>query len=141
MTLSRSEQILAAFEAAAAGTPGLGNRIYRDREQAIARNELHALVIEPGGETDEILTTTETITTQLVINADLFIQGAPLSTVADPIRVALHNRIMTNTTLLALVISIYPRSRDWEPEVRDLGAVRIRYTATYRNNLIDLTLP
>ena len=141
MTLSRSEQILTAFAAAAVGTSGLGNRIYRDREQAIARGEMPALVIEPGTETDDILTTTETITSHLVINADLFINGAPLSTVADPIRVALHSRIMTNATLLALVISIYPQSREWEPEVRDLGAVRIRYIATYRNNLVDLTLP
>jgi len=141
MTASRCEQILTAFASAAAGTTGLGSRIYRDREQAIARGEMPALVIEPATETDDITTTTETITTSLVINADLFINGAPLRTVSDPIRVDLHRRIMASTTLRALVISIYPGSRTWEPEVGDMGAVRTTYNVTYRTNLLDLTIP
>jgi len=143
MTASRCEQILAAFTTAAAGTVGLGSRIYRDREQAIGRGEIPlgegVLIIEPTSESDEITTTTETLTTTLTITADLFINGAPLSTVSDPIRSDLHSRIMASTALRALVISVYPGSRNWDPEAGDLGAVRSTYTVTYRTSLMDLT--
>ena len=143
MTASRCEQILAAFAAAAAGTTGLGVRIYRDREQAVGRSEIPlgegVLIIEPASETDNITTTTETITTTLTINADLFIHGAPLSSISDPIRVDLHSQIMASTTLRALVISIYPSGRNWDPEAGDLGAVRSTYNVTYRTSLMDLT--
>ena len=54
MTASRCEQILAAFTTAAAGTVGLGSRIYRDREQAIGRGEIPlgegVLIIEPASD-------------------------------------------------------------------------------------------
>ena len=143
MTASRCEQILAAFATAAVGTTGLGSRIYRDREQAIARNEIPAgegaLIIEPAAENDDITTTTETVTTTLTINADLFVHGAPLSTISDPIRVDLHSRIMASTTLRALVISVYPSGRNWDPEVGDLGAVRTTYAVSYRTSLTDIT--
>lgn len=143
MTASRCEQILAAFATAAAGTVGLGSRIYRDREQAIGRSEIPlneaVLIIEPAAEVDDITTTTETITTTLTINADLFINGAPLSTISDPIRVDLHGRIMASSTLRALVISVYPSGRHWDPEAGDLGAVRTTYAVSYRTSLTDLT--
>jgi hypothetical protein len=143
MTASRCEQILAAFATAAAGTVGLGSRIYRDREQAVGRGEIPTtqgvLIIEPASETDDISTTTETLTTTLTITADLYINGAPLSTISDPIRVDLHNRIMASTALRALVISVYPSGRNWDPEAGDLGAVRSTYTVTYRTSLTDLT--
>lgn len=143
MTASRCEQILTAFATAAVGTVGLGSRIYRDREQAVGRNEIPTgegvLIIEPASETDDISTTTETLTTTLNINADLYINGAPLSTISDPIRVDLHSRIMASTALRALVISVYPSGRNWDPEAGDLGAVRSTYTVTYRTSLTDIT--
>jgi hypothetical protein len=145
MTESRCEQILEAFAAAATGTTGLGSRIYRDREQAVGRNEIPTgegvLIIEPAAETDDISTTTETLTTTLTINADLYINGAPLSTISDPIRVDMHSRIMASSALRALAISVYPAGRNWDPGEGDLGAVRSTYNVTYRTNLLDLTIP
>jgi len=96
-------------------------------------------VIEPQSESDDILTTTETITTTLAVNVDVLISGAPLSTLADPIRVSLHSLLLADTTLRGLVISIYPTGRQWDAQSGEIGVLRCSYAVRYRTSLGSLT--
>lgn len=136
---SKSETILARIETVLAPTAGVSGRVYRDRWEALARTELPAIVIEPQSESDDILTTRETLTTTLNVSIDVLISGAPLSTLADPIRVDLHSRLMADATLQALVISIYPTGRAWDAVSGEIGVVRCSYAVRYRTSLTSLS--
>jgi hypothetical protein len=113
--------------------------VFRDRWEALARSELPALVFEPQSESDDILTTTETVTTTLAVNVDILISGAPLSTLADPIRVSLHSLLLADATLRGLVISIYPTGRQWDAQSGEIGVLRCSYAVRYRTSLGSLT--
>ena len=136
---SKSERILSAIEAALAPTDGVSGRVFRDRWEALARNEMAAIVIEPQSESDEVITTTETLTTTLAVNIDVLISGAPLSTLADPIRVSLHSLLLADATLRGLVISCYPTGRQWEAVSGEIGLLRCSYAVKYRTSLGSLT--
>jgi len=136
---SKSERILSAIDAALAPTDGVSGRVFRDRWEALARNEMPAIVIEPQSESDEIITTTETLTTTLAVNIDVLISGAPLSTLADPIRVSLHSLLIADATLRGLVISCYPTGRQWEAVSGEIGLLRCSYAVRYRTSLGSLT--
>jgi len=135
---SKSERILSAIQAALAPTDGVSGRVFRVWE-ALARNEMPAIVIEPQSESDEIITTTETLTTTLAVNIDVLISGAPLSTLADPIRVSLHSLLLADATLRGLVISCYPTGRQWEAVSGEIGLLRCSYAVKYRTSLGSLT--
>jgi hypothetical protein len=139
MTASKSETILARIATVLAPTAGISSRVFRDRWEALARSELPALVIEPQSESDDILTTTETVTTTLAVNVDILISGAPLSTLADPIRVSLHSLLLADVTLRGLVISIYPTGRQWDAQSGEIGVLRCSYAVRYRTSLGSLT--
>lgn len=134
---SRSEAILNAIATALAATSGVSGRIYRDRYEAVSRGEMPALVILPLSESDQILTSTETLTTTLSLTVDVLINGAPLSTLADPIRVSLHSLLMA-ANLGPGVISCYPDGRDWDAEPGEIGVVRCRYRVSYRTTLASI---
>ena len=138
MTASKSETILARIATVLGPTAGISLRVFRDRWEALARNELPALVIEPQSENDDILTTTETVTTTLAVNVDILISGAPLSTLADPIRVSLHSLLLADATLRGLVISIYPTGRQWDAQSGEIGVLRCSYAVRYRTSLSSL---
>ena len=139
MTLSKSERILAAIEAALTPTAGISSRVFRDRWEAVARNEMPAIVIEPQSEDDDVLTTTETLTTTLRVNVDVLISGAPLSTLADPVRVSAHALLLADATLRGLIISIYPTGRQWDAVSGEIGVLRCSYAVRYRTSLGSLT--
>ena len=139
MTLSKSETILARIKTILDATTGVSGRVFRDRWEALARNEMPAIVIEAQSESDDVLTTTETLTTTLIVSVDVLISGAPLSTLADPIRVDLHSRLLADTTLRDLVISIYPTVRAWDAVSGEIGVLRSSYAVRYRTTLADIT--
>jgi hypothetical protein len=139
VTLSKSERILAAIEAALTPTAGISGQVFRDRWEAVARNEMPAIVIEPQSEDDDVLTTTETLTTTLRVNVDVLISGAPLSTLADPVRVSAHALLLADATLRGLIISIYPTGRQWDAVSGEIGVLRCSYAVRYRTSLGSLT--
>ena len=138
MTLSRSETILAAIEAALAPTAGIGGRVFRDRWEAVARNEMPCIVLQPRSESDEVISNCK-INTDLDFTVDVLISGAPLSTLADPVRVDAHSRLMAETFAGLSVIHCYPQGRVWDPESGEIGVLRCSYTLRYRTQLSDLT--
>jgi hypothetical protein len=139
MTLSKSETILARIATVLASTAGVSGRVFRDRWEALARGEMPAVVIEPQSEDDDILTTTETLTTTLLVSIDILISGQPLSTLADPVRVSVHSLLLADATLRGLVISIYPTGRAWDAVSGEIGVLRCSYAVRYRTSLQSLT--
>ena len=135
---SRSEAILAAVEAALAGTAGVGSRIFRDRWEAAARSEMPCIVIEPQSESDDV-PEVGPINTDLTFTVDILISGSPLSTLADPIRVDAHSRLMAATFAGLGVIHLYPQSRQWEAQAGEIGILSCSYAVRYRSSLSDLT--
>lgn len=138
MTLSRSERILAAIATALAPTAGISSRVFRDRWEAVARNEMPCIVIEPLSESDQVISNCK-INTDLVVSIDILISGAPLSTLADPIRVDMHSRLMAATFSGLGVIHLYPQSREWQAESGEIGILSSSYSVRYRTELSDLT--
>jgi len=138
MTLSKSERILAAIATALAPTAGISSRVFRDRWEAVARNEMPCIVVEPLSESDEV-PAVGPISTDLVVSIDVLISGAPLSTLADPIRVDMHSRLIAATFTGLGVIHVYPQSREWQAESGEIGILSSSYAVRYRSSLSDLT--
>jgi hypothetical protein len=138
VTLSKSERILAAIEAALTPTAGISGQVFRDRWEALARNEMPAIVVEPQSESDEV-PDVGPVNTDLVVSVDVLISGAPLSTLADPIRVDAHARLMAATFTGLGVIHIYPTGRQWDAVSGEIGVLRCSYAVRYRSSLSDLT--
>jgi hypothetical protein len=138
MTLSMSEQILAAIEAALTPTAGINGRVFRDRWEAVARNEMPCIVLQPSNESDEVISNCK-INTDLGFTVEVLISGAPLSTLADPVRVDAHSRLMAETFAGLSVIHCYPQGRVWDAESGEIGVLRCSYTLRYRTQLSDLT--
>jgi hypothetical protein len=138
MTLSKAERILAAIVIAITPTTGISSRVFRDRWEAVARNEMPCLVVEPLGESDEVPTTGPT-NADLTVSIDILISGSPLSTLADPIRVDMHSRLMAATFTGLQVIHCYPQARQWQAEPGEIGILSCSYSVRYRSSLGDLT--
>jgi hypothetical protein len=135
---SKTEQILSAIETALAGTVSVGNRIYRDRYEALARSELPALVIQPQSEDSQTLTIPYTDNT-LTVAIDVLISGSPLSTLADPIRVSAYSKLMADRSLGGLAFDVLPGPSTWDADSGEIGVLRLTWTITHRNQTADLT--
>jgi len=138
VTLSKSERILAAIATALAPTAGISGRVFRDRWEAVSRNEMPCIVIEPLSESDEV-PDVGPVNTDLVVSIDVLISGAPLSTLADPIRVDAHSRLMAASFTGLGVIHVYPQSRQWQAGPGEIGVLSCSYSVRYRSSLSDLT--
>jgi hypothetical protein len=138
VTLSKSERILAAIATAITPTAGISSRVFRDRWEAVARNEMPCIVIEPLSESDEV-PDVGPVNTDLVVAIDVLISGSPLSTLADPIRVDAHARLLAATFTGLGVIHVYPQSREWKAEPGEIGILSCSYSVRYRSSLSDLT--
>ena len=143
MTLSKSERILAAIEAVLVGTAGLNARapnfgVFRDRWEAIARDEMPCLAVEPLGEEPGMTSLPFTDYT-LTVSVGIFVSGSPLSTLADPIRVDAHARLMADRTLGGLAHSIQPGPSKWEGEPGEIGVLILSYRIPFRTLTTDLT--
>jgi len=138
MTLSKSERILAAIVTAITPTSGISSRVFRDRWEAVARSEMPCIVVEPQGESDEV-PEVGPVNTDLSFTVDILISGSPLSTLADPIRVDAHSRLMAASFTGLGVIHVYPQSRQWQAEPGEIGILSCSYSVRYRSSLSDLT--
>lgn len=138
MTLSKSERILAAIAAALASTAGISGRVFRDRWEAVARGEMPCLVVEPLGE-EPGLTSLPFSDFALTVSVDILISGSPLSTLADPIRVDAHARLMADRTLGGLCHSVDPGPTEWKGEAGEIGILGMSYRIPYRTLTTDLT--
>jgi len=116
----------------------VGTRIYRDRPEPLARNEMPALVISPEQEDD----TTDALPftrCSLKVNIDVLVNGAKLSALADPIRVSVHSKVMADRSLNGLVHDIQRNGSRWDANSGDIGVLRMQYLVSFRTRTNNLT--
>ena len=140
---SRSEAILAGTKAIldAGLTGAAAATVYRDRAEALARNEMRAVALDWDSQSDAP-TTHKTLTTTMQLDVDILISGAPLTLLADPIWVKAHELLMAEATgvpSLPGVIGIIPTGRQAERVSGEIGVLRCSYAVTYQTLQLDVT--
>jgi len=135
---SKSEQIMAAVEQLLGATDGINGRTFRDRWEALARDEMPAIVIQPQSE-DPQINAIPYSDRALSFSLDILISGRPLSVLADPIRVSAHALLMADRTLGGLAQDIVEGTAQWDAESGEIGVLRIPYRVKFRTRTVDLT--
>jgi hypothetical protein len=139
---SRSEAILAGAKTIldAGLTGSAAATVYRDRAEAVARNETPAVVIDWDTQSDTA-TTHKTLTTTMQLEVDIMISGSPLTLLADPIWVKAHELLMAESTgvpNLPGVIGIIPTGRQAERVSGEIGILRCSYAVSYQTFQLDV---
>jgi len=139
---SRSEVILAGTKAILEDglTGAAAATVYRDRAEALARNELPAVALDWDTQSDAA-TTHRTLTTTMPLEVDILISGAPLTLLADPIWVRAHELLMAEATgvpSLPGVIGIMPTGRQTERVSGEIGVLRCSYAVMYQTFQLNI---
>jgi hypothetical protein len=139
---TKREQILAAVATTLAGTTGVSTRIYRSRQEAFARNEAPAIVIEPGNDTaaPEPVSTCKIDWTFTLVVA-VYARGTIPDQSADATIQSLHSKLLADRSLGGLAMDIWPQAVDPQFDKGDLAAAWIvcTYTVRYRTGVTDLS--
>ena len=142
MTTSRSEAILAGTKAILdAGLTGAASAtVYRDRAEAIARNEMPAVALDWDTQSDAE-TSHVTLTTSMRLEVDILISGTPLTLLADQIWTKAHELLMAPTGVPSLpgVVGITPTGRQAERASGEVGVFRCSYDVRYQTFQLDVT--
>lgn len=128
MANSIEEQIAARVAALAAGVPALAGKIYRDRQDAIARADSPALLVElvdadtspMGGPRGPFTPIHAVDSTDVRVACVYCVRDAGWQTVADAARVALHALLVADTTLRGLVTATQRDRCEWKAASADL---------------------
>lgn len=137
---SRSEQVAAAVVAILGNVPSIGSRVFRERFEAVARNEMPAIVVAPAAETPTINAIPRT-DHSLQLQIDILINGRPLAVLADPIRCSVHQLLMADRSLGGIASNIEQGPTNWDGESGEIGVVRCSYLVRFRTLTTDLSLP
>ena len=140
---SRSEAILAGIKAIleAGLTGAAAATVYRDRAEALARNEMPAVALDWDTQSDSA-TTNKTLTTTMPLEVDILINGTPLTLLADPIWVRAHELLMAEATgvpSLPGVIGIMPTGRQADRVSGEIGVLRCSYAVMYQTFQLEVT--
>ena len=145
---TRNEQILEHLTGTTVGggilgaADGVDSRVYRDRAEAFAQEELPALVVFP--DLDDPTTEFSTCRTRWVLTLHILvlINGSPVSRLADPIRASVHQILMAEKTLGGLAMTVRPGQARWEPYKGNgaPGVLDLIYQIEYLTDQDDLTL-
>ena len=139
---SRSEAILAGTKAIleAGLTGAAAATVYRDRAEAIARNEMPAVALDWDTQSD-VETSHVTLTTTMRLEVDILISGSPLTLLADPIWAKAHELLMAATGVPSLpgVVGITPTGRQAQRVSGEVGVLRCSYSVQYQTFQLDVT--
>jgi hypothetical protein len=137
---SKRENILAAVRTALTGTSGVGTRIYRSRQQAFARDESPAIVIEAVNDQAIIETSLPTLTWILTVRIAIIVRGSVPDQLADPIIVSAHSKLMADLTLGGYAMDIAPQGVTFDMTDADqtAGVIMCDYLIRYRTTLSSL---
>ena len=143
MTAIKREQILAAIVDALDGTVEVGTRIYRSRQEAFARNEAPAILIEPGTDTPtEQPVSICKIDWRFPVIVTVHTRGAIPEQLAAPIIADIHSRLMADRQLGGLAFDIWPGPVEHQREQADAAAgwTTCTYVVRYRTSVTDLAV-
>lgn len=137
------ETIMQAVMAALTGnTPAAGN-VYRSRVEALARDELPAIVVKPGAEAVQHIATGLT-QRDFEIHLEVHTRGTPADALADPIFAALHAALMADQTLGGKARRLIEKETA-EPQFADgddtAAQIIVTYSAAYITKANDITRP
>lgn len=137
---SKRENILAAVRTALTGTSGVGTRIYRSRQEAFARDESPAIVVEAVNDQAIIETSLPTLTWILTIRIAIIVRGSIPDQLADPIIVSAHSKLMADLTLGGYAMDIAPQGVNFDMADADqsAGVIMCDYLIRYRTTLSSL---
>jgi hypothetical protein len=132
---SKREGIILAFIAALAGTTQVSTRIYRSRAAALTREQAPALVVRWDQDQFTGAWVSNLQERALSIFLDVYTRGAEPDSLADPILVDAHARVMANATLRNLVIDVFPNDTAFEVAQadKDAGFTSQQYVVKYRH--------
>lgn len=116
----------------------VSGRVFRDRYEALARDEMPAIVIQPQQE-DPTINAIPYSDRMLTISVDILVSGRPLSVLVDSIRVSVHSLLMADRTLGGLAADIQEGTTLWDAESGEIGVCRIPYRIKFRTLTTDLT--
>lgn len=137
--MTKRESILQSIVTALAGTTGVGNRIYRDRQQAVTRDEVPAIIVRADIENplQDVSNFTEK---KLTVVVEVYHRGVNVETLADPVVESLHNKIMADVSLGGLAIDISEAGTTFELDDADQDALilSVRYEIWYRHQRNNL---
>lgn len=138
-TASIRELILRQVAGALSGTSGVGTRIFRSRDDALALDESPSLVILPEREdpTEDIVGMTEKA---LRVTIAIYQRGSEPDALADPIALEVHTRLMLDPTLGGLAIDTAEDGTQWDFDSADGTAcwLDMRFKVWYRHSRADL---
>ena len=137
---SKRENILAAVRTALTGTSGVGTRIYRSRQEAFARDESPAIVVEPINDQAIIETSLPTLTWTLTVRVAVIVRGTTPDQIADPIIVSAHSKLMADLTVGGYAMDIAPQGVNFDMADADqtAGVIMCDYLIRYRTTLNSL---
>lgn len=137
------ETILQNVLIALGGANVAGGRIFRSRSNALAANELPAIVLKAGNESIDNSQRTISIR-NFDVELEIVVRGEPADQLADPVIAAASAAILADQSLGNTVYRVVESSIG-APELADgngtTGLVRVTYTATYATKLNDNTTP
>lgn len=135
--MSVRESILARITTVAAGVAGA--TAYRGREAPVNRSEGPVILVHPDEE-QVTLNASRLAMRDLIVNVTLVIRGNNADTLSDPILVALHAAIMTDSTLATLCALVREESTKYDFEMADTTAltVQVKYLVRYLTNANSL---
>jgi hypothetical protein len=137
------EQILQVLAIKLATVPNVS--VFRSRENAVAREEGIAILLQPENEQVEKRASNPggLVLKNLLLDMSIIARGDPADEIADAAVVAAHAQIMADPTLGNLCSQIIEHSTEWKFQEADLTAVEVlvRYQIRYATTTNDLTTP
>ena len=153
---SRSEQILQQIVTQLNGSGGIGCTVYRSRMEYASERELSFAVVAPGPDKpieaertsrvcldklDQRFMVAIAIYARRVVPSD-GTEPQSFDQVADPIKVAVHQKLMADRSLGGLAFDVTPAG--WTPEVEasngDAGMIICEYVVRYRTSANDISV-
>lgn len=139
-TSSLREQALVRIAAAlTAASPGAA-QVFRSREVSITRNVSPAIVIVP--KTNPIDRMAAAVDKHhFEVALEIFTRGDPWDSIADPVDVAAHAVMMTDSQLWSLVSDVRRVGEEFEGQEADrtAGTLTVRYRLTFLANAADIS--
>jgi hypothetical protein len=139
---SRREQLLARLVVALTGNTPAGSSVTRSREVSITRAQTPAVVVQASGSSLTRMAT-QSDKNQFDVDIEIFVRGDPWDSLVDPIDVAAHQVVTTDSQIADIATDVRRISEGFESLEADktAGTLTVTYRFTFTTARGDITLP
>lgn len=133
------EQILSTIATRLASTAGVGGRVFRSRNEAVARGEMPAIIVTPIKDEAEAIGGICKTNRKLSVKIAILVHADVPDQAADSIAVDLHPRLVApgDATLGGIALDIQPLEDDFQFAMTD-GVIVLTYMVWYRHSVFSL---